>query len=46
MWFLALAAVLTSARYFLVPPLLLFPSESLALSRHHMWTLLHVAGGP
>jgi len=45
MWFLALAAALTSARYFLVPPRLLFPTESLAFSRHHMWTLLHIAGG-
>ena len=45
MWFLALVAAVTSARYFLVPPRLLLPNESLALSRHHMWTLLHIAGG-
>jgi hypothetical protein len=45
MWFLALAAALTSARYFLVPPRLLLPAEILALSRHHMWILLHIAGG-
>jgi hypothetical protein len=24
---------------------LLLPNESLALSRHHLWTLLHIAGG-
>jgi hypothetical protein len=40
MWFLALAAALTSARYFLVPPRLLLPTEVLALSRHHMLILL------
>jgi hypothetical protein len=45
MWFLALAAALTSARYFLVPPRLLLPTETLALSRHHMLILLHIAGG-
>jgi len=45
MWFLALAAALTSTRYFLVPPRLLLPNESLALSRHYMWTLLHIAAG-
>ena len=45
MWSLALAAALTSARYFLVPPRLLLPTEILALSRHHMWILLHIAGG-
>jgi len=45
MWFLALAAALTSARYFLVPPRLLLPAETLALSRHHMLILLHIAGG-
>ena len=45
MWFLALAAALTSARYFLAPPRLLLPTEILALSRHHMWILLHIAGG-
>jgi hypothetical protein len=45
MWFLALAAALTSARYFLVPPRLLLPTEILALSRHHLWILLHIAGG-
>ena len=45
MWFLALAAALTSARYFLVPPRLLLPTEILALSRNHLWILLHVAGG-
>jgi hypothetical protein len=45
MWFLALTAALTSARYFLVPPRLLFPTEILALSRHHALMLLHIAGG-
>jgi hypothetical protein len=45
MWFLALAAALTSARYFLAPPRLLLPTEILALSRHHIWILLHIAGG-
>jgi Predicted membrane protein (DUF2306) len=45
MWFLAFAAALTSARYFLVPPRFLLPSEILALSRHHMLILLHTAGG-
>ena len=45
MWFLALAAALTSARYFLVPPRLFLPTEILALSRHHMWIMLHIAGG-
>lgn len=45
MWLLALAAALTSARYFLVPPRLLLPTETLALSRHHMSILLHIAGG-
>jgi hypothetical protein len=40
MWFLALAAALTSARYFRVPPRLLLPTEVLALSRHHMLILL------
>jgi predicted membrane protein DUF2306 len=45
MWFLALAAVLTSARYFLVPPRWLSRNEILALSRNHFWILLHIAGG-
>jgi hypothetical protein len=45
MWFLALAAAFTSARYFLLPPRLLLPTEILALSRHHIWILLHIAGG-
>jgi hypothetical protein len=45
MWFLALAAALTSARYFLLPPRFLLASEILALSRHHMLILLHIAGG-
>lgn len=45
MWFLAIAAALISARYFLVPPRLLLPAETLALSRHHMWIFLHIAGG-
>jgi hypothetical protein len=45
MWFLALAAALTSARYLLVPPRLLLPNEILALSRHHMLILLHIACG-
>jgi len=45
MWFLAFVAALTSARYFLVPPRLLLPTEILALSRHHMWILVHIAGG-
>jgi hypothetical protein len=44
MWFLALAAAITSARYFLVPRFLM-PSEILALSRHHILILLHIAGG-
>jgi predicted membrane protein DUF2306 len=45
MWFLALAAALTSARYFLVRPRLLLPNEILALSRHHTWILVHIASG-
>jgi hypothetical protein len=45
MWFLALAAALTSARYFLVPPRLLLPTEILALSRNHTCILVHIAGG-
>ena len=45
MWFLALAAALTSARYFLVPPRFLLATETLALSRHHLLILLHIAGG-
>jgi hypothetical protein len=45
MWFLALAAALTSARYFLVPPRWLLRNEILALSRNHLWILLHIAGG-
>ena len=45
MWFLALVAALTSARYFLVPPRLLLPNEILALSRHHTWILVHIASG-
>jgi Predicted membrane protein (DUF2306) len=45
MWFLAFAAALSSARYFFVPPPLLLPAETLALSRHHIWLLLHIAGG-
>jgi len=45
MWFLALAAALTSARYFLVPPRFLVPTEILALSRHHLLILLHIACG-
>ena len=45
MWLLALGAALTSARYFLVPSPLLLPSETLALSRHHIWILVHIAGG-
>lgn len=44
-WLLALVAAFTSARYFLRPPLLLLPNETLALSRHHTWILLHIAGG-
>lgn len=45
MWLLALATALTSVRYFLLPPRLLSRTEILALSRHHMWSLLHIAGG-
>jgi hypothetical protein len=45
MWFLAFAAVITSARYLFVPPRYLLPSEILALSRHHMLISLHIAGG-
>jgi len=45
MWFLAFAAALTSARYFLVPPRFLLSFEVLALSRHHTLILLHIAGG-
>ena len=45
MWFLALVAAVTSARYFLRPPPLLLPNEILALSRHHTWLLVHIAGG-
>lgn len=45
MWFLALVAALTSARYFLVPPRWLLPNEILALSRHHTWILVHIASG-
>jgi hypothetical protein len=45
MWFLALAAALSSARYFLVPPRLLLPTEIFALSRNHLLILLHIAGG-
>jgi len=44
-WFLALAAAFTSARYFLVPPRMLLPNEILALSRHHTWLLVHIASG-
>lgn len=45
MWFVALVAAFTSARYFLRPPQLLMPNEILALSRHHSWILVHIAGG-
>ena len=45
MWFLALAVALTSVRFFLVPPPLLVRTQILALSRHHIWILLHIAGG-
>ena len=45
MWFLALVAALTSVRYLLLPPRLLLPNEYLALSRHHVWMLVHIAGG-
>ena len=45
MWFVALVAAFTSARYFLCPPQLLMPNEILALSRHHSWLLVHIAGG-
>ena len=45
MWFLALATAFTSARYFLVPPRWLLPNEILALTRHHTWILVHIAGG-
>jgi hypothetical protein len=45
MWFLALAAVLTSARYFLVPPRFLVPTEILALSRHRLLILQHIGCG-
>ena len=45
LWFLALVAALTSARYFLGPPRLLLPNEILALSRHHTWMLVHIASG-
>ena len=45
MWFVALVAAFTSARYFLRPTRLLMPNEILALSRHHFWILVHIAGG-
>jgi len=45
MWLLALILALSSARYFLVPARWLFPNETLALSRHHAWLLVHIAGG-
>lgn len=45
MWFLAFVAAFTSARYFLRPPVLLLPTEICALSRHHTWILVHIAGG-
>lgn len=44
-WFLALIAAITSARYFLRPPPWLLPNEMLALSRHHTWILVHIAAG-
>ncbi len=45
MWLLALAAAVTSARYFLVPPRFLLRNEVLALSRNHTWLLVHIGGG-
>ena len=45
MWSLSLAVAVTSVRFFLVPPPLLLRTEILALSRHHLWLLLHIAGG-
>lgn len=45
MWFLALLAAFTSARYFLRPPALLLSNEIRALSRHHTWILVHIASG-
>jgi Predicted membrane protein (DUF2306) len=45
MWSLALALALTSVRFFLVPPPVLLPVEILALSRHHLLLLLHIAAG-
>ena len=45
MWFLALAFALGAARYFLAPVPGLERSQALALSRHHLWVLLHIAGG-
>jgi hypothetical protein len=44
-WFLAFAAAITSARYFLARPPLLERTQILALSRHPFWILLHIAGG-
>lgn len=45
MWLLALGTALASVRYVLTPPRLLLPDEILALSRHHTWILVHIAGG-
>jgi len=45
MWFLAFAVAITSARYFLTRPPLLERTQILALSRHPIWILLHIAGG-
>lgn len=45
MWCLALAVVLTSARYFFARPPLMLRTEVLAFSRHQFLMLLHIVGG-
>jgi hypothetical protein len=45
MWLLAAAVALAAARYFLNPVPLLVRTQSLALARHPVWLLLHIACG-
>jgi hypothetical protein len=45
MWLLAIAVAIGAARYFLNPVPLLVRPAALALARHPVWLLLHIAGG-
>lgn len=45
MWLLALLVAVFAVRYFLPRPPLLLRAQVLALSRHPVWLLLHIAAG-